>query len=74
MARVLHLLKGADADLARVTIAREHAAGDEVVVALLHGAPAPPLPDGVAVHRVPEEWSYDRLLEAIFESDRVVAW
>jgi len=26
------------------------------------------------VHRVPGEWSYERLLEAVFEADQVVTW
>src|SRR6267142_2813888 len=34
----------------------------------------PALPAGVAVHRVPDEWSYERLLEAVFEADQVVTW
>jgi hypothetical protein len=41
---------------------------------LAEGAVGPPLPEGVSVHRVPADWSYDRLLEQIFAADRVIAW
>jgi hypothetical protein len=74
MARALHVLKGADPALAVATIERQLAAGDSVVVVLLPGATPPSLPAAVAVHRVPGEWSYDRLLEAVFEADQVVTW
>jgi len=75
MARVLHLLPRADAPLAAATIRRDVEAGDDVTVALL--APAAlgvPLPDGVRAQRVPDDWTYDRLLEQIFAADRVVTW
>lgn len=74
MAAVLHLLKAADATLARTMIERSLGAGDRVTVVLLPGAAAPPLPTGVAVHRVPDDLSYDRLLELIFEADHVITW
>lgn len=74
MARALHLLTRGDHDLARATIERQLGDGDSVVVAVLPGADAPSLPSGVAVHRVPDEWSYERLLEAVFDADRVAAW
>ena len=75
MARVLHLLAHPDAPLAATVIRQDVAAGDEVAVALLtQHAVDPPLPDAVAVHRVPVDWSYDRLLEQIFRADRVVTW
>jgi hypothetical protein len=74
MARALHVLKGGDAGLALTTIARQVAAGDSVTVALLPGATAPSLPAGVERHRVPDEWSYERLLEAIFAADHVTTW
>jgi hypothetical protein len=75
MARVLHLLPQARAPLAATVIRQDLAAGDDVTVALLAGAAAEPaLPDGVAVHHVPADWSYDRLLEQIFAADRVVTW
>ena len=75
MARVLHLLPRASAALAATVIRRDLEAGDEVTVALLaEAAVDPPLPDAVPVHRVPADWSYDRLLEQIFAADRVVTW
>jgi hypothetical protein len=74
MAHALHVLKGGTPALARTTIERQLAAGDAVTVALLPGAAAPGLPAGVAVHRIPDEWSYERLLEAVFEADQVVTW
>ncbi len=74
MAGVLHVVKaGADAGLAAATIERQLQAGQEVRVAVLDGAP-PPLPARAAVYRVPDEWSYDRLLEEIFAADQVIAW
>lgn len=74
MAAVLHLLKGADSDLAQATITRQIAAGDRVEVALLHAAPTPDLPQGVEVHRVPDDLAYEALLEKIFQADQVVTW
>jgi len=41
---------------------------------LLGGAAAPALPAGVRVQRVPEDASYERLLELIFAADHVVTW
>jgi hypothetical protein len=74
MARVLHLLKGDDPALALVVIAQQQAAGDEVGVALLPGTPAPALPAGVRLQRVPDELGWDALLERIFEADQVITW
>jgi hypothetical protein len=74
MAVVLHLLKGADLSLARATISEQVANGDRVEVALLHGLPAPELPPGVMVHRVPDDLAYEALLEKIFQADQVVTW
>ena len=74
MARVLHLLKGADASLALAVIAQQRAAGDDVALALLPGASAPPLPAGVALHRVPGDLTWEALLERIFEADQVITW
>ena len=75
MARVLHLLPRAGAPLAATVIRRDLEAGDEVTVALLtEAAVDPALPDGVPVHRVPADWSYDRLVEQIFAADRVITW
>jgi hypothetical protein len=74
MSRVLHLFKGAHPREAVAVIAPQAAAGDEVTVALLGGAAPPPLPAGVTVQRVPEDASYERLLELIFAADHVVTW
>jgi hypothetical protein len=74
MAAALHVLKGGDVALALATIQRQTAAGDRVTVVLLSGAVPPHLPAGVAVHRVPEDWSYERLLEAVFEAEHVTTW
>jgi hypothetical protein len=74
MARALHIVKGGDAALAVAAIEHQLAAGDTVSVALLPGAAPGALPAAVAVHRVPGEWSYERLLEAVFEADQVVTW
>jgi hypothetical protein len=74
MARVLHLLKGDDPSLALVVIAQQRAAGDDVTVALLPGATAPALPPGVASPRVPDQLSWDALLERIFAADQVITW
>ena len=74
MAKVLHLLKSAPSPLADAAIRRQLDAGDRIEAALLEGAPALQLPDGVAVHRVPDDLSYDDLLEKIFDADQVIAW
>jgi hypothetical protein len=73
MARVLHLLKAGDTGLALEMIDHQSAAGDLVTVALLPGATASP-PPGVPARRVPDELSWDGLLEEIFEADHVIAW
>ena len=74
MSRVLHVFKGPHASEALAVITPQAAAGDEVTVALLGGVTAPALPRGVHVTRVPEDVSYERLLELIFEADHVVTW
>jgi hypothetical protein len=74
MAVVLHLIKTADPALALATIERQAAAGDRVTIALLHGAPAPGVPEGVGVQRVPDDLPYERLLEQIFAADQVITW
>jgi hypothetical protein len=74
MAKALHLVKGDDVGLALATVARQLAAGDTVTVVALHGAALPSVPAGVALRRVPEELSYEQLLEAMFEADQVIAW
>jgi hypothetical protein len=73
MARVLHLLKRDD-PLALTLAAEQRAAGDEVAVALLPGAPDLALPAGVIRHRVPDALSWEQLLEKIFEADHVITW
>ena len=75
MARVLHLLPRTRTPLAAAAIRRDLEAGDDVTVALLADASLEgPLAHDVSVHRVPAEWSYDRLLEQIFAADRVLTW
>ena len=75
MARVLHLLPRAGVPLASTVIRRDLEAGDEVAIALLTDAAAlGAWPDGVRLHRVPSDWSYEQLLEQIFAADRVVTW
>jgi hypothetical protein len=74
MARILHLLKGADATLARTVIEQHIGAGDRVTVALLPGASAPALPSGVTIRRVSRDLSYSALLDLIFEADHVLTW
>jgi len=74
MAKALHLLKGGDSDLAAATVSRQLADGDAVTVIALHGAAVAGLPAGIVVQRVPEELSWDELLEAMFEADQVIAW
>ena len=73
MARVLHLLTR-DTPLAADVIGQEFEAGDDITVALLGGLAAPDLPDGVQARRVPEELSYQQLLEEIFAADQVITW
>jgi len=74
MATVLHLYKGGDPGLARAAIERAVGVGDRVGVALLHGASLAPLPAGVRIQRVPEELSWDALLEQVFAADQVITW
>jgi hypothetical protein len=73
MARVLHLLKGPDTALALEVVAQQQAAGDAITLVLLPGATVT-APTGLTVRRVPDELSWDQLLEAIFEADQVITW
>ena len=73
MARVLHLLKGPDAALALEVVAQQQAAGDAITLVLLPGA-AVTAPPGVTARRVPEDLSWEQLLEVIFEAYLVVTW
>jgi hypothetical protein len=74
MATALHLLKGGDPALATATIAGQLAAGDRVVVVVLPGGSAPPLPAGVAVRHAPDDLSWEALLDEIFAADHVLTW
>jgi hypothetical protein len=74
MPAVLHLIKGAEVGQVLATIGAQLVAGDRVSVALLHGAPVPKVPVEVTLHRVPEDLSYERLLELIFAADQVLSW
>jgi hypothetical protein len=74
MARALHVLKGDHTAQATAVIAAQRMAGDEVTVALIGAAEAPTLPEGVTVHRVPDDVSWERLLELIFEAESAVTW
>jgi hypothetical protein len=74
MTRVLHLLKGDDAELMLNVITRQHAAGDDVTVVRLPGAPTLAPPAGVKLQSVPDDLTYEALLHRIFESDQVITW
>jgi hypothetical protein len=74
MARALHLVKSAEHALARATIDGQLRAGDAVTVVVLPGGAAPALPAAVVVRRVPEDCSWEALLDLVFEADHVVTW
>jgi hypothetical protein len=74
MARMVHIFKGDHAAEAGAVISPQVAAGDDVTVVLLAGTAPPALPAAVKIQRVPEETSYERLLELIFAADHVVTW
>ena len=74
MAAVLHLLKGADATLARAVLDRQLRDGDRVTVVVLPGGAAPELPAGVALRRLNGDLTYGQLVDLIFEADQVVTW
>ena len=74
MTRVLHLLKSPDADLMLTVIARQRSAGDDVTIVRLPGAAAIAPPPAVTVLRVPDDLTYDALLEQIFAADQVITW
>jgi hypothetical protein len=75
MTAVLHLLTHGDSTRALPVIERQREAADtSIAVVLLPGAIAPPLPDGLMPRRVPDELSYEELLDLIFASDQVIAW
>jgi hypothetical protein len=74
MARVLHLIKSADHALALATIDQQRQAGDAITVAVLPGGVAPSLEASVTLRRVPDDLSWEALLDLVFESDHVVTW
>lgn len=74
MTRVLHLLKSHDVELLQAVLAQERTTGDHVTVVRLPGAPAITPPAGTSVVRVPDDLSYEALLERIFEADQVITW
>jgi hypothetical protein len=74
MAAVLHLLKGADAALARAVLDRQLREGDRVTVVLLPGSAVPDLPAGVQMRRLNGDLTYGQLVDLIFEVDQVVTW
>ena len=74
MAAVLHLLKGADASLARAVLDRQLREGDRVTVVLLPGSAVPELPAGVQMRRLNGDLTYGQLVDLIFEVDQVVTW
>ena len=73
MAAVLHLLKSDATPLAVDTIRQQTSSGDRVTLVLLDGAAAP-VGVEVTTRRVPDDLDYARLLDLIFEADRVVVW
>ena len=74
MARVLHVFKDAPSALAEAAIAEQLRAGDHVTIVALASAPAIAARDGVVVQRVPDDLTYDALLEQIFDADQVITW
>lgn len=74
MAKALHLVKGEHDGLVAATVARQLVAGDTVTVVAIHGATLPALPAGIVAQRVPDDLSWEALLEAMFEADQVIAW
>ncbi len=81
MPRFLHLLKTDFISPAVLAVIERQSRepGTEITVVLMHGAPAPPLPSGVIIHRLAENDSsgsitHSRLLDLIFEADSAIAW
>ena len=74
MAVVLHVLTPDAPPLALPVIARQTEAGDQVTVVLVQGAAPAPLPERVAVRRVPDDLSYRQLLDLVFAADQVMSW
>jgi hypothetical protein len=74
MSRVLHLLKGDDTALMLNVIAGQHTAGDDITVVRLPGAPTIALPSDVKARSVPDDLTYEALLQQIFAADQVITW
>jgi hypothetical protein len=74
MAAVLHLVDGELTALAAETMRAQLAAGDRLTVVRLEGAPAPTVPAGVTLRRVPDDLGYSQLLDLVFASDQVISW
>ncbi|MFQ5827753.1 MAG: hypothetical protein ACE5JD_01160 [Candidatus Methylomirabilia bacterium] len=80
MPHVLHLLKGQVTDTALSAIGQQCRESETAVtLILLHGVPAPALPDTVIVRRLLEEGhqgdlTYSELLDLIFSADSVISW
>jgi hypothetical protein len=72
--RVLHLLKGDDVELLSSVLDQQRSAGDEITLIRLPGAATFTPPGKVTVLRVPDDLSYDALLDRIFEADQVITW
>ena len=71
MTRILHLLKGDDVELLSSVLAQQHGAGDEITLVRLPGAAT--VHAARQRHRapVPDDLSYDALLDRIFAADQV---
>jgi hypothetical protein len=72
--RVLHLLKGDDVELLSSVLDQQRSAGDDVTLVRLPGASTVAPPGGVTVLQVPDDLSYDALLDRIFAADQVITW
>jgi len=73
MATILHLIGDNDPGPALSIIAGQLAAGDTVTVAIV-GSLAPALPPGPAVLRVPDEASWEEIVDLIFTADQTLSW
>jgi hypothetical protein len=80
MPHILHLLKADSGPSALAVIERQGREPDtELTVVLMPGAPAPPMPAGVTLHRLAEDGSegsltYSQLLDLIFQADSTISW
>jgi len=72
--RILHLMKRDSPPTAAAVVGRElQDPRAEITVVLLDDA-APSLPSGLAIKRLGADLDHAKLLDLIFESDRVVTW